>query len=55
MFDLSDRRRQHGWRVPACTFPADMTDKAVTGIVIRNGFGMYLANLRPLTLGGYRR
>ncbi len=45
VFDLSERLRQRGWRVPAYTFPADMRDTAVLRIVVRNGFSMDMAGL----------
>jgi glutamate decarboxylase len=45
VFDLSERLRQRGWRVPAYTFPADMQDTAVIRIVVRNGFSMDMADL----------
>ena len=43
VFDVSARLRQHGWLVPAYTFPADLQDVAVLRIVVRNGFGRELA------------
>jgi glutamate decarboxylase len=43
VFDLSERLRERGWLVPAYTFPADLQDTAVLRVVVRNGFGMNLA------------
>ncbi|WP_433063086.1 glutamate decarboxylase [Dactylosporangium sp. CS-033363] len=45
VFDVSRRLREHGWLVPAYTFPADRTDLAVLRIVVRNGFTRDLADL----------
>ncbi|MGW5349090.1 glutamate decarboxylase [Streptomyces sp. NPDC004031] len=45
VFDISRRLRQHGWLVPAYTFPADREDLAVLRIVCRNGFSEDLADL----------
>jgi glutamate decarboxylase len=45
VFDVSERLRQHGWQVPAYTFPADLQDLAVMRIVVRNGFSYDLAGL----------
>jgi glutamate decarboxylase len=44
VFDLTERLRTRGWLVPAYTFPADLTDTAVIRVVIRNGFGLDLAD-----------
>ncbi len=51
VFDVSAALREHGWLVPAYTFPANRTDLAVLRIVVRNGFthdlaDLLLANLR---------
>jgi glutamate decarboxylase len=43
VFDVSAGLREHGWQVPAYTFPADRTDLAVLRFVIRNGFTHSLA------------
>ena len=43
VFHISDRLRRNGWQVPAYTMPADATDVAVLRIVIREGFGLDLA------------
>ncbi len=37
VFDVSAGLREHGWQVPAYTFPAQRTDLAVLRFVIRNG------------------
>ncbi len=44
VFHLSERLRSGGWQVPAYTMPADATDVAVLRIVVREGFGMDLAD-----------
>ena len=41
---VSDLLRMDGWQVPAYTMPADATDVAVLRIVVREGFGMDLAD-----------
>ncbi|HEY2763636.1 MAG TPA: glutamate decarboxylase [Pseudonocardiaceae bacterium] len=43
VFDISAGLREHGWQVPAYTFPADRTDLAVLRFVIRNGMTHDLA------------
>ncbi|MGB8229783.1 MAG: glutamate decarboxylase, partial [Pseudonocardiaceae bacterium] len=45
VFDVSAALREHGWLVPAYTFPAHRTDLAVLRIVVRNGFTHDLAEL----------
>lgn len=45
VFDVSRRLREHGWLVPAYTFPANREDLAVLRIVCRNGFSSDLAGL----------
>ena len=45
VFDVSDRLRSKGWQVPAYTMPADAEDIAVLRIVVREGFGMDLADM----------
>ncbi|MFF3750629.1 glutamate decarboxylase [Streptomyces sp. NPDC002018] len=45
VFDVSARLRQHGWLVPAYTFPANREDLSVLRIVCRNGFSADLAGL----------
>ncbi|MEP7179155.1 MAG: glutamate decarboxylase, partial [Pseudonocardiales bacterium] len=51
VFAASRGLREHGWQVPAYTFPADCTDLAVLRVVCRNGFTRDLADLfmRDLT------
>jgi glutamate decarboxylase len=44
VFDLSEGLRERGWLVPAYTFPASLEDMAVLRVVVRNGFGMNLAD-----------
>ena len=43
VFHVSDLLRSGGWQVPAYTMPADATAVAVLRIVVREGFGMDLA------------
>ncbi len=43
VFDVSARLRQHGWLVPAYTFPTGLEDMAALRVVVRNGFGHELA------------
>ncbi len=45
VFAVSRGLREHGWQVPAYTFPAERTDLAVLRIVCRNGFSRDLADL----------
>ena len=45
VFALSRGLREHGWQVPAYTFPADRQDLSVLRIVCRNGFSHDLAEL----------
>ncbi|MGW3494035.1 glutamate decarboxylase [Streptomyces sp. NPDC001020] len=45
VFDVSRRLREHGWLVPAYTFPANRQDLSVLRIVCRNGFSTDLADL----------
>jgi glutamate decarboxylase len=45
VFALSRALREHGWQVPAYTFPADRQDLSVLRIVCRNGFSHDLALL----------
>ena len=44
VFHVSDLLRMGGWQVPAYTMPADATDVAVLRVVVREGFGMDLAD-----------
>ncbi len=43
VYDVSAKLRQHGWLVPAYTFPADLDDMAALRVVVRNGFGHELS------------
>ncbi|MEO6700745.1 MAG: glutamate decarboxylase [Jatrophihabitantaceae bacterium] len=43
VFALSRALREHGWQVPAYSFPADRQDLSVLRIVCRNGFSHDLA------------
>ncbi len=43
-FHVSDQLRTGGWQVPAYTMPENATDVAVLRIVVREGFGMDLAD-----------
>lgn len=45
VFDISAGLREHGWQVPAYTFPAERTDLAVLRFVIRNGMTHDLAHV----------
>jgi glutamate decarboxylase len=45
VFDVSAALREHGWLVPAYTFPAHREDLAVLRFVVRNGFTHDLADL----------
>ncbi|MFJ1750996.1 glutamate decarboxylase [Streptomyces sp. NPDC088116] len=45
VFDVSRRLREHGWLVPAYTFPANREDLSVLRVVCRNGFSADLAAL----------
>jgi glutamate decarboxylase len=56
VFDISAGLREHGWQVPAYTFPAQRTDLAVLRFVIRNGMThdlaqVLLAHLRTVLAG----
>lgn len=51
VFDVSDRLRQHGWLVPAYTFPANRTDLSVLRIVVRSGMSHEMADLLLEHLG----
>jgi glutamate decarboxylase len=44
VFDISDRLRQHGWLVPAYTFPENRQDLSVLRIVVRAGMTMGMAD-----------
>ncbi|WP_327325255.1 glutamate decarboxylase [Streptomyces sp. NBC_01210] len=45
VFDVSRRLREHGWLVPAYTFPANREDLSVLRVVCRNGFSADLSEL----------
>lgn len=45
VFAVSRGLREHGWQVPAYTFPENRTDLAVLRVVCRNGFSQDLAEL----------
>jgi glutamate decarboxylase len=45
VFDVSDRLRQHGWLVPAYSFPENREDVSVLRIVIRAGMNLDMADL----------
>ena len=45
VFAVSRGLREHGWQVPAYTFPANRTDLAVLRVVCRHGFSRDLAEL----------
>ena len=54
VFAVSRRMREHGWQVPAYTFPDNRTDLAVLRVVCRNGFShdlaeVFLRHLRGVT------
>ena len=51
VFHVSDQLRMGGWQVPAYTMPADATDVAVLRIVVREGFGMDLADMLLEAIG----
>jgi glutamate decarboxylase len=44
VFDVSDRLREHGWLVPAYTFPANREDLSVLRIVVRAGMNHDMAD-----------
>jgi len=55
VFDVSARLREHGWLVPAYTFPQNRQDLAVLRVVVRAGMsrdmaGLFLDGLRKVTL-----
>jgi glutamate decarboxylase len=45
VFDVSAALREHGWLVPAYTFPEERTDLAALRIVVRNGFSHDMADM----------
>ncbi|HYB26882.1 MAG TPA: glutamate decarboxylase [Solirubrobacteraceae bacterium] len=44
VFDVSDKLRQHGWLVPAYSFPENRQDLSVLRIVVRAGMTMEMAS-----------
>ncbi|MER8068473.1 glutamate decarboxylase [Streptomyces sp. NPDC094034] len=52
VFDVSRRLREHGWLVPAYTFPANRQDLSVLRVVCRNGFS---ADLGALLMADLKR
>ncbi|WP_211190938.1 glutamate decarboxylase [Actinomycetospora sp. TBRC 11914] len=44
VFDVSAGLREHGWQVPAYTFPPELEDLAVLRFVVRNGLTHSLAD-----------
>jgi glutamate decarboxylase len=44
VFDVSDKLRQHGWLVPAYSFPENRQDLSVLRIVVRAGMTMDMAD-----------
>jgi glutamate decarboxylase len=51
VFDVSDRLRQHGWLVPAYTFPENRQDLSVLRIVVRAGMNHDMADMLLEHLG----
>jgi glutamate decarboxylase len=54
VFDVSGYLRQHGWQVPAYTFPDNRSDLAVLRVVVRAAFTrdmaeLFVENLRGVT------
>jgi glutamate decarboxylase len=45
VYDVSDRLRQHGWLVPAYSFPENCQDLSVLRIVVRAGMSLDMADL----------
>jgi glutamate decarboxylase len=45
VFDVSVALREHGWLLPAYTFPKNRTDLAVLRVVVRRGFTHDLADM----------
>jgi glutamate decarboxylase len=44
VFEVSDRMRQHGWLIPAYTFPENRQDLSVLRIVVRAGMHLDMAD-----------
>jgi glutamate decarboxylase len=56
VFAVSRGLREHGWQVPAYTFPDNRTDLAVLRVVCRHGFTrdlaeLFLRDLKSVTTG----
>ncbi len=54
VFAVSRGLREHGWQVPAYTFPQNRTDLAVLRVVCRHGFSrdlgdLFMRDLREVT------
>jgi glutamate decarboxylase len=45
VYDVSDRLRQHGWLVPAYSFPENRQDLNVLRVVVRPGMSHEMASL----------
>lgn len=45
VFDVSNTVREHGWQVPAYTFPANRQDLAELRVVVKLGFTQDVAGL----------
>jgi glutamate decarboxylase len=45
VFDISERLREHGWLVPAYTFPENRQDLSVLRIVVRAGMSPEMADM----------
>lgn len=45
VFDVSARLREHGWLVPAYTFPENRQDLSVLRVVVRAGMSHDMADL----------
>ena len=45
VFDVSERLREHGWLVPAYTFPENRQDLSVLRIVVRAGMSLEMADM----------
>ena len=45
VFDVSERLREHGWLVPAYTFPENRQDLSVLRIVVRAGMSLDMADM----------
>ncbi len=45
LYDFADRLRNRGWQIPAYSLPADAEDVVVQRILVRQGFGLDMAEL----------